>query len=375
MTVSDAATVVAEAAPIENSLWSQLMNSPAPPAIDVFHPALAADAVSPPEPEALEAREALEVSMPSADQTVTVASAEVVVSPRPSDPVSPEPIRTEPIRIEPVRIEPAKPQAALLPEIKTEAAYVPRVASKAPTPAPVNKRPAVPVPPQRRGHRVAFAAAAVFLGAIGVGAYWLRTHEQAVLVPAEQPTLVAKDLTAERQPPVKHVSTEATPAVQVRKSATAPTPVSVRPKPAGPAPAPIAAVPVPNLVTEAPAPPPPAPEVVAAVSPPAPPAPASGPFFETTDVNEMPKVATRVEPLLPDELRARPVNEIVVVRVLVSQGGHPSRVNLLRRSKAGLRLDNAIIAAVNQWTFSPARKRGQAVSCWFNFGVPVGGAD
>jgi len=100
-----------------------------------------------------------------------------------------------------------------------------------------------------------------------------------------------------------------------------------------------------------------------------------GPFFETTDVNESPRIVTRVEPQLPDELRTRPLNEIVIVRVLVSQGGHPSRISLLRRSKTGVRLDNAVIAALNQWTFSPARKRGEPVSCWFNFGVPVGRSD
>ena len=105
------------------------------------------------------------------------------------------------------------------------------------------------------------------------------------------------------------------------------------------------------------------------------PPPPVGRFFESADVNELPRVATRVEPQLPDELRVRPLNEIVIVRALVSQGGHPSRIILLRRSKKGPRLDDAVIAAVNQWTFSPAKKRGEAVSCWFNFGVPVGRAD
>ena len=89
------------------------------------------------------------------------------------------------------------------------------------------------------------------------------------------------------------------------------------------------------------------------------------------DVNETPRVATRIEPQLPDDLRARPMNEIVIVRVLVSQSGHPSQVSLLRKSKHGARLDDAVVAAVNQWTFSPARKKGEAVSCWLNFGVPI----
>ena len=82
-------------------------------------------------------------------------------------------------------------------------------------------------------------------------------------------------------------------------------------------------------------------------------------------------MATRVEPQVPDDLRDRQLNEVVIVRVLVTQAGQPLMVNLLRKSKAGASLDNAIVAAVKQWTFVPARKRGEAVSCWFHVGVPV----
>ena len=134
-----------------------------------------------------------------------------------------------------------------------------------------------------------------------------------------------------------------------------------------------AAVAVPSPVA-----PPPVPEVAAPV--PAAPAPASppapvGPFFELRDVNETPRVATRVEPEVPDDLRDRELNEIVIVRVLVTQTGHPLMINLLRKSKAGPSLDSAIVAAVKQWTFAPARKRGEAVSCWFHVGVPVSKAN
>ena len=80
-----------------------------------------------------------------------------------------------------------------------------------------------------------------------------------------------------------------------------------------------------------------------------------------------------MEPQVPAE--ARGLSDIVVVRLLVSQTGHPSSVSLLRKSKAGQPLDDAVVAAVKQWTFSPARKKGEAVSCWLNVGVPVGRAN
>jgi protein TonB len=109
--------------------------------------------------------------------------------------------------------------------------------------------------------------------------------------------------------------------------------------------------------------------VLAAPAPP--PAASQGPIFEPTDVHEAPRVASRVEPDVPEDLRGRARNEIVIVRMLVSESGRPSRVSLLRRSKTGPRVDDAVIAAVNQWKFAPARRKGEAVSSWFNIGVPV----
>jgi protein TonB len=101
----------------------------------------------------------------------------------------------------------------------------------------------------------------------------------------------------------------------------------------------------------------------------------SGPFFEARQVDQTPTVASRVEPQVPENLQHTTQGEIVVVRVLVSQAGQPSFVRLLRRSKAGLALDDAVLAAVKRWTFTPALKRGQSVSCWFHIGVPVGTTD
>jgi TonB family protein len=83
----------------------------------------------------------------------------------------------------------------------------------------------------------------------------------------------------------------------------------------------------------------------------------------------------RVEPQLPSNLPVRQLNDIVVVRVLVSQTGHPFRISLLRRSKLGPSWDRAVVEAVEQWTFSAARKGGEPVSCWYNIGVPLLGAD
>jgi TonB family protein len=100
--------------------------------------------------------------------------------------------------------------------------------------------------------------------------------------------------------------------------------------------------------------------------------PPVGRLFEPGDVDESPRVTARIEPQLPEDGAKRFPKDVVVVRVLVSQTGHPFRVSLLRRSLGGQTFDDAVVAAVSQWTFSPARKRGEAVSCWMNFGVPIG---
>ena len=105
------------------------------------------------------------------------------------------------------------------------------------------------------------------------------------------------------------------------------------------------------------------------------PVPAIGPIFEIRDVSESPRIETQRPPKLPAELQARAIKEVVVVRALVSQSGRPSRISLLRRSKTGPEVDDVILASVNQWTFAPARKKGEPVNCWFNFAVQVGGTD
>jgi TonB family protein len=355
--VSDATTPLAAAAPIQESARSELVTS-VTAANDLSDAATLAVAAVP-------VATLGEAAMTSAEDRLAAVRAEVN--------------RAAEARAKTVRTEEANIQATLAKGTRTDTHV-----AKAPKPAVVNQRENVPVSSQH-GQSIALAGVAVVVAAICVGAYWLQFHEQPVIVLEEPQTPVAKNAPATHRPPGSGRSAAA---ATGRKSAAAPpeVPASTRPKPAASAPAQapakavrppssstrqVASVSVPKPATEAPPPAvaPSIPDVVAAVPPPAPPV---GRFFETMDVNESPQVATRVEPQLPDELRVRPLNEIVIVRVLVSQGGHPSRISLLRRSKTGPRLDDAVIAAVNQWTFSPAKKRGEAVSCWFNFGVPIG---
>jgi len=171
--------------------------------------------------------------------------------------------------------------------------------------------------------------------------------------PAKMPT-AAKPTGAPISAPV--VATRITPSVGTKVPAPTMAPATT------PVPAPVVSAPQP--VGEAVA----APAVPEPKSEPASPL---GPFFELSQVDTPPQVASRVEPDLPEHLQTGPINEIVIARVLVSQTGHPVLVNVLRRSKAGAALDNAVVAAVKHWTFTPASKRGDAVSCFMQVAVPV----
>jgi protein TonB len=92
--------------------------------------------------------------------------------------------------------------------------------------------------------------------------------------------------------------------------------------------------------------------------------------FEATQVDVKPEVLRRVPPEYPEHARARGIEDVVIVRVLVSAAGAPAGVRLLRGARNDSAFDEAALAAVRQWRFSPARRRQAAVSCWFNVAVP-----
>ena len=321
----------------------------------------------------------------------------------------------EAARVEAARVEAAEEEAIKEHAVKPQGADNKGSEIETRTPAPTVATPAAASKRsggsvksrQAIGSMVGVAAVViVIVTGFGLGAYWFETrglpipgpaHPKAVApvvavakpvskppdpVVVPDPPVVVESATEAREltPAPERATPAPTTAAPKARSATSsvapqrvpPTAVArqpIAPRPVAPIAAPAAA---PAAMTEPvhEATPPPAP--VAEAPRPLAPSPAPlGPFFETRDVTAAPQVASRVEPQLPDDLRGRGLNDIVVVRLLVSQNGHPSSVSLLRRSKSGPSLDDAVVAAVKKWTFSPARKKGEAVSCWLNLGVPV----
>jgi protein TonB len=369
MAVTEAPSAKA-AAPVDESLWSQLMNSPAPPPDDEMYM---------PKPVAQKAPlRRVSTMVAVADEQMPERAADVINLEATAQATTAEAVVPESVKApEPIRLEEEKTVSADTSDTRSDST-LDLGTSK---PSVVEMRPAITATPQAKRNSVPLAAAAGVVVVLALGAYWIPNHvrpAEQVAAHEEQPPVAANEVTVTApQPPAAIPPAEP---IEDRKPPVTPkAPPVARPKPTAvakevrtPSPAvrPVVA-PAPEPVPEAPAPvvvePPPAPVVASAPSPAAP----SGQFFETTDVSESPQVTKRVEPQLPDELRNRRLNEILVVRVLVSQSGHPYRISLLRKSKAGPQLDNAVIAAVNQWKFTPAKRRGEAVSCWMNLGVPV----
>ena len=75
------------------------------------------------------------------------------------------------------------------------------------------------------------------------------------------------------------------------------------------------------------------------------------------------KVNRRVDPVYPPQSRRAGEEGTGVYRVLVDAKGHPLEVSVLN-SSGFPRLDEAALAAIKKWAFSPAMQSGQAVQSW-----------
>ena len=278
--------------------------------------------------------------------------------------------KTDALKAESARIEAARKTAASVVADRAAAAAKRERDDLAKEPKPVSVTPAVPSRSARRPVWM-MGAAVVFVGGFCVS-------QRDLLLGILRPVSATPAAHA-AQPAPLDLSLAALPEITsiVPREVDAPPPAArpartsvrtaVKPAVSG---AQIAAVDVPVQAAQAIAPATPAPESdrrMQSVEA----APPAGRFFEPNNVDVPPTIATRIEPQLPPDLKGQSINDIVILRVLVSQNGDPSRVSLLRKSKHGPTLDDAVVAAVTQWRFSPAKKRGEAVSSWYNVGVPL----
>jgi len=100
------------------------------------------------------------------------------------------------------------------------------------------------------------------------------------------------------------------------------------------------------------------------------PPPGSGKVYNITDVDVKPQVVQQASPAYPPEAAQRRLEDIVIVNALVGASGRVEDVKVIRPSAKLPAFDAAAAAAVRQYQFSPARKGGQPVRCWFSVGIP-----
>ena len=261
--------------------------------------------------------------------------------------------------------------------------------AKAANPAPAPKRPIVAAPPQRRSRTTVWIkAAAVIVVAIGaaegarrLGLHWPQPAAREEL-PVQATPVVASATAAERGATPPDTRSEAKMVAENRASASA-----IAPSKAAALRKPTTAAGRRRAVRqEGPSDQHVAPVVAAAPAPrntrscfdeatgtgggsPAPPA---GRFFERMMLTSR----RRSQPALnatTGQSPARPHNDVasfacssrapvIVPRQSASRSGSVAHRTSCRRG-------------VTRWTFSPAKKRGESVNCWYNIGVPLGKAN
>jgi TonB family protein len=164
---------------------------------------------------------------------------------------------------------------------------------------------------------------------------------------------VARRLATEVQKLEQSARAKAAPAAAALPAAAAPLTPTAAPEPTSPPPVAAAVE---------------APEPTAVPAPTARPSLREGALVALEDVDTPPRISRVIKPSYPPlALRAR-IGGIVVLRVLVSEKGLPSQVDVVREGRAGL--TEAAVTAVRRWTFEPARKDGVAVQTWISVPIP-----
>ena len=86
---------------------------------------------------------------------------------------------------------------------------------------------------------------------------------------------------------------------------------------------------------------------------------AANPNAERIDGVSQPVILSKVEPVYSEEARQAKVEGTVLLKIIVDVDGRAKDIKVVRG--LGLGLDERAVAAVQQWTFAPGKKNGQAV--------------
>ena len=89
----------------------------------------------------------------------------------------------------------------------------------------------------------------------------------------------------------------------------------------------------------------------------------NGPLSGNVDVDAKPRITKRAKVEYPEAARRKKLTGQVVVRFHLDENGTISRLAVTQAEPAGI-FDEAAVAAVKKWKFSPATKDGKPVPYW-----------
>ena len=89
----------------------------------------------------------------------------------------------------------------------------------------------------------------------------------------------------------------------------------------------------------------------------------------TEDAVDTPPVARNVNVPYPERAKQRQLEGQVTVSVHLDESGRVTNVQILEADPPGV-FDNAVIEAAENWSFTPAKYKGQAVETWVNIPIP-----
>ena len=88
---------------------------------------------------------------------------------------------------------------------------------------------------------------------------------------------------------------------------------------------------------------------------------------DVIDVDEPPSVATKVEPVYPEDAMRDGIEGTVWVKVLVNKEGTVTKAVVTKTIGGSPSIEKAALDAVRQFTFTPARIKKQPVQTWISF--------
>lgn len=88
-----------------------------------------------------------------------------------------------------------------------------------------------------------------------------------------------------------------------------------------------------------------------------------GKVFETSDLDEIPKIVFKVEPKYPELARRAGKEGLVILRILITKTGEVGKV-IVVSAPAKLGFEDSAVEAVRRWKFKPPTVGGTPVDVW-----------